>query len=377
MPSDDRFDVAMALDYYTPYVSGLTETARLVAEGLTKRGWRIAIACARHDRSLPKYEVLDGVHVYRAPVLANVRKGVLCPGLPRLAAKLAARSDLLHLHMPMPEAVAVVALARKVPLVSTYQIDAFLKPGLLNSFGMRFADYSARVAVDRSAVVVVNSHDQAADSRIWPALRRRIVKPIQCPCQDRSGGAPSYRDGAGLHIGFMGRITEEKGIEYAIRAVRAMTDPTVRLLIAGDYETVAGGSNIAQLRAEAGDDPRIRFLGLLGGTAINDFYASIDVFALPSIAESFGIVQAEAMMVGVPSVTTDIAGGRWAVQVTGFGRIVPPRDPQALRAAILEAAAMPQHERDLGRKKALELWGGDVCLDAHEELYQSVLGPRR
>ncbi len=377
MPAADRFDVTMALDYYAPYVSGLTETARIVAEGLAKRGWRVAIACSQHDPSLPRHEVMEGVDVFRAPVLAKVRKGVLCPGLPRLTAKLAARSSVLHLHMPMPEAVAVVGLTRKVPLVSTYQIDAFLKPGLVNRLGMRFADYSARVAIDRSEVVIVNSYDQAEDSRLWPSLRRRTVKAIQCPCTDRSGGSPSYREGSGLHIGFMGRIAEEKAIEYLIRAVRSMPDPTVRVLIAGDYETVAGGSNIKALRAEAGDDPRIRFLGLLRGEAINDFYASIDVFALPSIAESFGIVQAEAMMVGVPSVTTDIAGGRWAVQVTGFGRIVPPRDPVALREAVLEAGRMSQSERDLGRKKALELWGGDVCIDAHEEIYQTLAGLRR
>ncbi len=48
--------VAMALTYYHPYVSGLTEAARLVAEGLVARGWRVTVVASRHERELPPCE---------------------------------------------------------------------------------------------------------------------------------------------------------------------------------------------------------------------------------------------------------------------------------------------------------------------------------
>ncbi|GAA3408879.1 glycosyltransferase [Streptosporangium vulgare] len=372
MRTADRFDVTVALDYYAPYVSGLTESARMIAEGLAARGWRVAVACAGHRRELRRYERINGVHVFRAPVLTSVRKGVLSPGLPLLASRLAARSSLLHLHVPMPEAAVVAWLSRSVPTVTTYHIDAFLPPGLVNAFGMRAADSSARVALRRSDLVVVNSHDQARGSRLWPVLRRRAVRDIPAPCADRSGGDPSYRDGNGLHVGFMGRVAEEKGIEYLLRAFLAIDDPKARLLIAGDYQAVAGGSNIDRLRVEARDDTRIRFLGMLRDRQINDFYASIDVFALPSIAESFGIVQVEAMMAGVPSVTTDLPGGRYPVLASGFGRVVPPRDPEALRLALLETADMPVSRRAEGSARTTELFGGETYLDAYEEAFLSL-----
>jgi glycosyltransferase involved in cell wall biosynthesis len=63
---------------------------------------------------------------------------------------------------------------------------------------------------------------------------------------------------------------------------------------------VAGGSNVGRIRALIGDDHRVEVLGEMHGRQLDDFYASIDVFALPSVAESFGIVQAKAMMAGVP-----------------------------------------------------------------------------
>jgi glycosyltransferase involved in cell wall biosynthesis len=306
-------------------------------------------------------------------VLASVRKGVLSPALPRLATRLAARSSLLHLHVPMPEAAVVAAFAPPVPLVTTHHIDAFLPYGRINSLGMRLADASAGVAIRRSNLVIVNSHDQAQGSRLWPTLARKEVMPIPAPCADRRGGNPSLRDGAGLHVGFLGRIADEKGIEYLIRAFRSLADPDARLLIGGDYENVAGGSNIGLLRALAEGDDRIRFLGLLRGRQIRDFYASIDVFALPSIAESFGIVQAEAMMCGVPSVTTDLPGGRYPVQATGFGRIVPPRDPAALLGAIVSLAGLSRESRVDGQRKALGLFGVEACVDAYERALLGVL----
>ncbi|MEO3814097.1 glycosyltransferase [Sphaerisporangium sp. B11E5] len=363
MKTPSRFDVAVALDCYAPYVSGLTESARIIAEGLAGRGRGVAVACTRHDRRLPDHEVINGVHVFRAPVVAAVRKGVLSPGLPLLAARLAARSSLLHLHVPMPEAAVVRWGARRVPTVTTYHIDAFLPPGVLNAFGMRFADASARVALRRSDLVVVNSDDQARGSRLWPVLRTRPVEAIPAPCEERGGGNPTLRETPGLHVGFLGRIADEKGIEYLIRAFRALDDPDARLLIGGDYTNVAGGGNVGLLRHEAGDDGRIRFLGLLRGQAIRDFHASIDVFAPPSIAESFGIVQAEAMMAGVPSVTTDLPGGRHPVMATGFGRVVPPRDPAALLDAILDLARLPAREREQGRDRRVAHGAGHQAED--------------
>jgi glycosyltransferase involved in cell wall biosynthesis len=369
----DRFHVTVMLDYYTPYVSGLTEAARLTAEGLAGRGWRIAVVCAQHDPGLARHEVINGVHVFRAPVLARVSRGFVSPRLPLLAGRLAARSDIVHIHLPNPEAALVAAVKGSARLVVTHHIDVFLPDTPINRFGMWAVDQVCKAAVRKADLVIANSEDQARGSRIWPTIRRRPLLPVPSPCVERSGGAPRLRDGDGLHIGFMGRITVDKGIEYLIRAFRSIDDPRARLLIAGDYASVAGGSNIAQLRAEAGGDPRIRFTGLLRGEGLRDFYASIDVFALPSISESFGIVQVEAMMAGIPPVSTELPGSRYPVMATGFGRLVPPRDPAALRAALLEMAQLPAEDRKAGQEAATKLFGGEAFLDAHEEAFRGLL----
>lgn len=366
------YDLTVALTYYAPYVSGLTETARHLAEGMAARGYRVAVVAARHDRTLPPRERLGGVDVYRCRVLARVSRGLVTPTYPSVVARLAQESDLLHLNLPMAEAGAIARRVTGTPIVSMVHIDLQLPPGPLNRLAERASHRTSAAAIQRSAAVVAYSEDQARASTFWPLIEPRRFTPIAAPCEDRRGGRPGYRDGSGPHIGFLGRIVHEKGIEYLVHAFRSIDDPTARLLLAGNYRTVAGGSNVERVRAAIGDDTRIRLLGELRGRQVDDFYASIDVFALPSVAESFGIVQAEAMMTGVPSVTTDLPGGRLPVAATGFGRLVPPRNPAALRRAILEMLDTSADWRAAKAELARRLFSIDACLDAHEVLFAAV-----
>lgn len=367
-----QYDLVVAQTYYTPYVSGLTEVGRTVAEGMAARGWRVAVVASQHDRTSPRRETLAGVDIYRAPVLGTISRAQVSPTYPVLVAQLARRSSMLNLHLPMAEGALVARLAGATPIASVLHIDLYLPPGRLNRIAMRASDAASASAIRRSAAVVANSEDQARGSKLWPLLRQRQLRPIAPPCQDRRGGTPRYRHGPGLHVGFLGRIVEDKGIAYLVRAFREIDDPAARLLIGGNYQTVAGGNNLADIQAEIDGDPRILVLGELRGREIDDFYASIDVFALPSVAESFGIVQAEAMMCGVPSVTTDLPGGRYPVLATEFGRLVPPRDPAALAAAIQQLAATEPAWREARARQAREQFSVSRCLDAYEELFDSL-----
>ncbi|MEU8268476.1 glycosyltransferase family 4 protein [Sphaerisporangium sp. NPDC049002] len=366
------FDLAVILNYYSPYVSGLTDSAREIAEGLAGRGWRVAVVASQHKRSLPRRERRNGVEIFRCPVVTTISRGPVSLSLPFVAGQVARASSVANLHIPMLEAGPIARLCAPTPVVTTYHIDLWLRPSLVSPAVIGAVDTSARMAMRRSAAVVVNSDDQARHSRLWPTMRRSRVHAIPAPCQDRTGGSPSYREGPGLHVGFAGRIAAEKGLAYLVRAFRRLPDQDARLLLAGDYIDVAGGSDIESVRRAIGDDPRVRLLGLLNGRQMRDFYASIDVFALPSISESFGIVQAEAMMAGIPSVTTDIPGGRVPVTATGFGRVIPPRDPAAIFQAIQELRDLPVERRATGARDARAKFGLQACLDAYEDLFQSL-----
>ncbi|MFF7653795.1 glycosyltransferase family 4 protein [Streptomyces sp. NPDC007983] len=369
---DHEFDVAIIINYYAPYVSGLTIHTQRIAEGLAERGYRVAVVAAQHDKTLPLREVRAGVSVFRAPVRHTIGRGLVSPQFVSLARHVARTSAIVNPHAPMLEVGPIAMGVRDRPLVTTHHMDLWLPSGVVNTVARRAVDVSTWSALRLSDAVVVNSTDQARGSKLWPLIKRRNWRGIAPPCLDRRGGEPSYRDGSGLHIGFLGRIVEDKGIEYLIRAFQSLGDPDARLLIGGDWIKVAGGGIEDRLRPLIGDDKRVQMLGLLSGSQIDNFYASIDVFALPSVAESFGTVQAEAMMVDVPSVTTNLPGGRSPVLETGFGRRIPPRDPAALARAITELAALTPEERAEGGRRARELYSVETSLDAYEELFHQI-----
>jgi glycosyltransferase involved in cell wall biosynthesis len=333
----------------------------------------VTVVTSRHDRNLPRHDVIGGVEVVRTDVVARVNKGTVSPTLPLTAARLARRARVAHMHLPMLEAGIVGVLARHPRLVTTYHCDVVLPPGAVASAAVRAVDLSARFALRRSALRIVTSDDYAVGSRLATDLVGASALPP--PCLDRRGGSPRFRSGPGIHVGFMGRIVEEKGLEHLVDGFLALDDPDARLLIGGDYENVAGGSVVEGVRRHAGGDNRIRLLGFLPDDQIADFYASLDVFALPSInaLEAFGIVQVEAMMAGVPAMASDLPGVRVPIRETGFGRIVPPRDSDAIATAIRE---LRDHgpDRDAGARITRARFSLEATLDAYERLLDQVAG---
>lgn len=374
--SPEHDDFAIALTYYAPYVSGLTNMARDIAEGLAARGRRVTVVTSRFDGSLPRTEEINGVRVLRAPVLARLGRGVISPHLVRLSRSTIAKATVGALQLPMLEAGAIAAGLR-TPLVCTYHCDVTLPPGVINTAQRLVVDASNRLAMRRSAAVAVTSEDYARHSRMWPAIEPSMVV-VAPPCPPPPPGLPSYRETDGLHVGFLGRIVREKGLAFLVRGFRALPDPDARLLIGGDFTHVAGGSVIDDVRAAIGDDPRVRLLGFVPEDRIGDFYASLDVFTLPSINafEAFGIVQAVAMLAGVPVISSDIPGVRQPVARTGFGTVVPPADSPAITRAIQALAADPP-DRVAGAARAHEAFSVSSVLDGYEVLLDKAAHQRR
>lgn len=104
-------------------------------------------------------------------------------------------------------------------------------------------------------------------------------------------------------IGYAGRLYEGKNVELVIRLFAEVADtyPELELHIAGDGPLRAA---LEQQAAQTGYADRIRFLGFIHDMPA--FYASIDAFVFLSAYESFGNVLAEALLTGLPVLTSDV-----------------------------------------------------------------------
>jgi glycosyltransferase involved in cell wall biosynthesis len=173
-------------------------------------------------------------------------------------------------------------------------------------------------------------------------------------------------------IGFVGRLIEQKGVRYAVRAFARLAEahPAARLLIIGD------GDQRQALEAEAGAlgvRARTHFIGWRPDAA--RLMAGFDVFVMPSLWEGFGIVLLEAMAAGVPIVGSAVSAIPEVVLDGETGLLVPPRDDESLAAAIdalLRDAPLSRHLGLMGQERCETHFGAARMIAATRALYDRV-----
>ena len=135
------------------------------------------------------------------------------------------------------------------------------------------------------------------------------------------------------------RLIERKGLGDLIRAFALLERGRFEL------EIVGGGSDeraLRQLASALGVAGEVRFLGPQPRAEVARRYREADLFTLPSSAEAFGNVFAEALASGLPIVSSPIGGIPDLVEHGTNGLLVTPGDVNGLAAAIRYLAEDPE-----------------------------------
>lgn len=161
-------------------------------------------------------------------------------------------------------------------------------------------------------------------------------------------------DGDAPLVGCIGRLTEQKGHIYLIQAAKNIVEnfSEVKFLIVGKGELER---SLKKLVRDSGLDSNFIFTGFR-----EDVYSIIDkldLVALPSLWEGFGLVLLEAMAMGKPVVATNVGGIPEIIQDGETGILIPPRNPDALADAIiklLKDKGLTQRMGEAGRRRVKE-----------------------
>lgn len=175
-----------------------------------------------------------------------------------------------------------------------------------------------------------------------------------------------------------GRLHPEKGYEHLFEAVRLLKGQTERpflLLVAGrgtfleKYQDLVRSLNIVD---------RVRFLGFR--TDLPDLMVASDVFVLSSVAESFGLVLAEALYLGLPVLATRAGGIPEIVDDGVDGRLVAPGDAVALSNAMgsfLRGEVLLPGQGAAAVRKVRGRFDFQQMLRKYEAVYERMLGEGR
>jgi phosphatidylinositol alpha-mannosyltransferase len=268
--------------------------------------------------------------------------------------------DVVHLHEPMTPAICVATLAvAQVPIVTTHHAHGelgWLRYGI-HFWGFLMDRVDARIAVSPMAA------ESAA--RWLPGDYRVIPNGVYIP----EHADPADRDHT---VTFMGRHDPRKGLPTLLRAwpqIHRATGARLRLM----------GTDPLQYRllhARLGfDEAGIDVLGIVTNEVRTHEFSRAKVSVTPALGgESFGLVLAEAFACATPAVASDIPGYA-AVATPEAARLVPPSDPEALAAAVIDVLSDEERRVEMGRaarEHALASFAWDDVARRLEEVYLEV-----
>ncbi len=386
------------------YPSAVNPTAGIFVEeqvrALVRRGHDVRVVSPRAlappliprwkaHRQVPGVEVWDGIPVLRPrklslprALLGHRNSDAMLAAIARPLKRVHAAwpFDVIHAHMLVPDgwAAACVGAELDVPVLATaHRADVLDVPARSEASRRKVAQ-----AIDsiEQIATVSDAIRQATESVGTPRRPVRVVpngadtevfRPIDRDEALRSLGI----DADGPVISYVGKLVPRKGVMDLAEALGELSrgpNPPPTLVAAGIGEL---REDFERRVAELGIADRVHLLGKVPHERVATVMCAGDVFVLPSLSEGLPTVVCEAMACARPVVATAVDGTPEIVRDGETGRLVPPRDPAALAAALGEvlyddetAARMGARALEIG----LETYTWDANAALTEELYEAI-----
>jgi len=247
-------------------------------------------------------------------------------------ARLGGKIDLVHINLASRGStyrkIVIAAVARSLGIPYVVHLHGAEFRGFWDGSGSILSRLIHTLFEKASRIIVLGTPWRAFIAEKVPTAQARIVivpNAVEEPTIKHVGG------GASVHILFLGRIEERKGVPELIEAFVRMKD------LSGWRATLAGDGAVDALKSQVealGLADRVRVPGWLKADDTARLLATGDILALPSHAENLPISVIEAMASGLGIVTTPVGAIEDIVKNDETGLLVPPGDDAALASAL-------------------------------------------
>jgi L-malate glycosyltransferase len=333
----------------------------LTAAGMARRGHEVTVAC-QSGGVLEDRARAAGLDVRGLPFHGDVSPAAAW-GLRRILR--GQRPQVVQAHDPHALGAALLA-GGAAPVVATRRVDF-----PLNGWPSRWKYRRSRrvVAVSRAVAAILEG------SRLPPASLRVVYEGVP-DRPARPGGREALAELGlppdALVVGNVAALTDHKDHATLLKAAAAVVESlsSVRFVIVGVGELEG---RLRAQAAELGLGDRLVFAGFRDD--LDRLLPVFDVFCLSSRQEGLGTSLLDAMCFGLPVVATAAGGIPEAVEDGVTGRLVPPRHPDALAAAlvgVLENAGRRRVLGEAGRRRFSAQFTEDRMVDATLAVYEDL-----
>ncbi len=336
--------------YFYPYISGLTTYPWKILNHFSKKH-QITVLTFNHKKNKLFKIKNKNLKIIYLPYFFRFSKGFVSPQSFYYFFKEAKKVDLIILNQPNVEGFFLAVLAKIFNKKTFSLVHCFLHGGknIFEKLIFKIANFFVYLQIFLSDKLIFYTKDYFRNNFFYKFFKKKKIyyhlPPIKKFAIDKIFFKKllKFKENKSFLIGFSGRIASEKGIEYLIKAIFNLKSiiKSYKILFAGPYgKNVSGEEKYFLKIKKMLDENKIsyKFLGNLKENQLGAFYKTIDVLVLPSInsTEAFGMVQAEAIILGAPVIATNLPGVRIPVKLTKMGILVEPKNEKQLSQALIE-----------------------------------------
>lgn len=329
--------------YFYPYTSGITTYPFKILAHLSKKH-QITVLTFNHKNNQYKKEFINGFKIIRMPYFIKLYKGFISSQSLLFFIDELKKNDIVIINLPNVEGLILTLLAKLYGKKVISIFHCFL--GLSDKFILKIINSITNLIVTLQLIlsneIISYTDDYISHLPIYKLIKNK-TKTVLPPILKLPVSKTKLKQFLTLKrkktwIGYAGRISQEKGLEYLVEAVRPRSNST-ELVFAGPYGKDVAGENSYFLKIKKVlEENKIgyNFFGNLTHGDLGAFYKTINILVLPSTnrTEAFGMVQVEAMLLGTPVIASNLPGVRVPISLTKIGILVEPRDTKKLAEAI-------------------------------------------
>lgn len=285
--------------------------------------------------------------------------------------------ELIDAHFGFPEGAAALRLARRFGVPYTITLRGC---ELVHARSPRRRRQMEEAFRHAAAVIAVSPElrDLAVSLGAQPGRTAVIGNGVDTavfyPRPREEARRRLSMDPARLHIVSAGWLLLEKGhhrIAALLPRLHAAGLPADLWILGDEGRGEGAAAELARILSRHGLQDHVHRPGAVGPETLADYMSACDVFCLASLREGWPNVIHEALACGAPVVATNVGAVPSLVPSEAYGIIVPPRDDEALLAALERALRTPFDRAAIARHGASRSWER-VAQEVHD-LIETIL----